>query len=196
MVGGFQLKETLDELNRRSTKAGEDLKEFYSQLRRGGAPRTERDQGGEPSNDGIPNMFENPRFVPTEPFRKTPKIQEVIEVTPIEALAEVVNNPEILVDTRLMNLINSPTVGMDSISGEIGPIESGFGDMRNRASIEARQLSRQFERQNVLPRKKRKVSRYQKEFGRQLKKLKAKHPRTKIQNLMKRAHAATRKALK
>jgi hypothetical protein len=187
------LPRSLRELNDRTTKAGEDLKEFYSQLRRGGAPRTERDQGGEPSDDGIPNMFENPRFVPTEPFRKTP---EVIEVTPIEALAEVVNNPEILVDTRLMNLINSPTVGMNPGTGEIGPIESGFGDMRNRASIESRQLSRQFERQNVLPRKKRKVSKYQKEFGRQLKKLKAKHPRTKIQNLMKRAHAATRKALK
>lgn len=191
------LPRTLRELNDRTTKAGEDLKEFYSQLRRGGAPRTERDKGGESRNDGIPNMFENPRFVPTEPFRKTPQITpEVIEVTPIEALAEVVNNPEILVDTRLMNLINSPTVGMDPMSGEIGPIESGFGDMRNRASIESRQLSRQFERQNVLPRKKRKVSKYQKEFGRQLKKLKAKHPRTKIQNLMKRAHRATRKALK
>jgi hypothetical protein len=42
--------------------------------------------------------------------------------------------------------------------------------------------------------KKRKVSAYQKEFGRQMKKLKKKHPRTKAQNLMKRAHTATRKA--
>lgn len=44
--------------------------------------------------------------------------------------------------------------------------------------------------------KKRKVSRYQKEFGRQLKALKRKHPRTKISALMKRAHTATKKALK
>ena len=43
---------------------------------------------------------------------------------------------------------------------------------------------------------KRKVSKYQKEFGRQLKKLKKKHPRTKVQNLMKRAHRATKKLLK
>ena len=43
---------------------------------------------------------------------------------------------------------------------------------------------------------KRKVSKYQKEFGRQLKKLKKKHPRTKVQNLMKRAHSATKKVLK
>ena len=44
--------------------------------------------------------------------------------------------------------------------------------------------------------KKRKVSRYQREFGRQLKALKKKHPRTKISALMKRAHTATKKALK
>jgi len=39
----------------------------------------------------------------------------------------------------------------------------------------------------------RKVSPYQKEFGKQLKKLKKKHPRTKIGTLMKRAHRATKK---
>jgi len=44
--------------------------------------------------------------------------------------------------------------------------------------------------------KKRKKSKYQKELGRQLKMLKVKHPRTKITALMKRAHRATRKALK
>ena len=36
------------------------------------------------------------------------------------------------------------------------------------------------------PKKKRKVSRYQKEFGRQMKKLKAAHPRTKVTQLMSR----------
>jgi hypothetical protein len=41
-----------------------------------------------------------------------------------------------------------------------------------------------------------KVSKYQREFGRQLKALKRKHPRTQIQNLMKRAHRATKKVLK
>jgi hypothetical protein len=39
----------------------------------------------------------------------------------------------------------------------------------------------------------RKVSGYQKEFGKQLKILKKKHPRTKITRLMKRAHTATKK---
>lgn len=44
--------------------------------------------------------------------------------------------------------------------------------------------------------KKRKKSKYSKELGRQLKMLKKKHPRTAITKLMKRAHRATRKALK
>ena len=44
--------------------------------------------------------------------------------------------------------------------------------------------------------KKRKRSRYQRELGRQLKMLKKKHPRTAITKLMKRAHRATKKALK
>lgn len=44
--------------------------------------------------------------------------------------------------------------------------------------------------------KKRKMGKYKRELGRQLKMLKKKHPRTKITALMKRAHRATRKALK
>jgi len=51
-------------------------------------------------------------------------------------------------------------------------------------------------REEVQKPKRRKKSKYQKELGRQLKMLKAKHPRTKITALMKRAHRATRKALK
>ena len=49
--------------------------------------------------------------------------------------------------------------------------------------------------QAVEKKKKRKVSRYQKEFGRQMKKLKAAHPRTKVTQLMARGHRATRKVL-
>ena len=48
---------------------------------------------------------------------------------------------------------------------------------------------------NAKP-KKRKKSKYQRELGRQLKMLKKKHPRTAITKLMKRAHRATKKALK
>jgi hypothetical protein len=46
------------------------------------------------------------------------------------------------------------------------------------------------------PKKKRRVSKYQREFGRQLKALKRKHPRTPVTRLMKRAHSATKKAMR
>lgn len=114
-------------------------------------------------------------------------------VTEVEALAEVINNPDIVIDERLKNLINAPTVGMNPLTGEIGRIDEGFGDSR---SLDLSR-SMQFDRQNLLPaKKKRKVSKYQKEFGRQLKLLKKKHPRTPVTKLMKRAHTATRKAMK
>ena len=48
----------------------------------------------------------------------------------------------------------------------------------------------------VVKKTKRKVSKYQKEFGKQLKRLKKKHPRTNVQNLMKKAHRETRRILK
>ena len=43
---------------------------------------------------------------------------------------------------------------------------------------------------------KRKVSRYSREFGIQLKKLVKKHPRTKVKDLMSQAHRNTRRSLK
>jgi len=44
--------------------------------------------------------------------------------------------------------------------------------------------------------KRRKVSKYSKEFGIQLKKLIKKHPRSKVTQLMGQAHVRTRKAMK
>lgn len=41
-----------------------------------------------------------------------------------------------------------------------------------------------------------KVSKYSRELGRQLKLLKKKHPRTAVKDLMKRAHRATKRAMK
>jgi hypothetical protein len=73
------------------------------------------------------------------------------------------------------------------------------GQRRERArAIQAQSFGDQFAFQNIAPpiKKKRKVSKYQKRFGIELKKLKKLHPRTKIQNLMKRAHRATKRALK
>ena len=44
--------------------------------------------------------------------------------------------------------------------------------------------------------KKRKVSKYQRAFGKHLKKLKRAHPKTQAKTLMKRAHRLTKKQLK
>ena len=44
--------------------------------------------------------------------------------------------------------------------------------------------------------KRRKRSKYNRELSKQLKMLKRKHPRTAVTKLMKRAHRATKKALK
>jgi len=43
---------------------------------------------------------------------------------------------------------------------------------------------------------KRKVGKYQKVFGKKLRALKAKHPRTAASTLMKRAHRETKRAMK
>ena len=48
----------------------------------------------------------------------------------------------------------------------------------------------------VVRKTRKKVSKYNREFGKQLKKLKAKHKRTPVSKLMGRAHSATRRALK
>lgn len=105
------------------------------------------------------------------------RTQDVEQMTPMEALAEVINNPAIQMDSDILDLVNDPSIMMDTMTGQL--IQNQFAE--------------QFRRDQVLPRTKRKVSAYQKEFGIQLKKLKKKHPRTKITMLMKRAHAATRK---
>ena len=111
---------------------------------------------------------------------KRPQRTEMTSMEP--ALREVINNERIMVTPEMIPFINDPDIIVDDL---------GLPARRMRSMS-----SRQFERQAVLPKKKRKVSKYQKEFGRQLKMLKKKFPRTPVTKLMKRAHAATRKALK
>ena len=106
-----------------------------------------------------------------------------------DALEEIVNDDSIILTPEMVKAINDPEMRM-----------TRSGEITRRLGRDVIRRSRQFSRANILPslpgKKKRKVSKYQKEFGKQLKKLKAKHPRTKITRLMKRAHSATRKALK
>lgn len=132
----------------------------------------------EPFNSEL--RFEDyPQFnLPPPPINAPPpsmtRPKEVKPVTPIEVLEEVINNPAVQLTEDMLPAINDPGVFMQR--GQL------FGS---------------FSSPNLLPtKKKRKVSKYQKEFGKQLKKLKKKHPRIPITRLMKRAHAATRKALK
>ena len=51
-------------------------------------------------------------------------------------------------------------------------------------------------KRSPAPAKKRAPSTYQKEYGRQFKALKKKHPKTSFKNLSARAHKATKKKLK
>ena len=69
-----------------------------------------------------------------------------------------------------------------------------YEDLRSLIGSE-RESEGAVEQARAAPKKKRKVSRYQREFGVQMKKLKKKHPRTKHAQLMAPSHIATRKAL-
>lgn len=112
------------------------------------------------------------------------------------ALVEVINDEMITITPEMLPIINDPEI---VVTARGQPARK----LTRRSGRDIIRSSGQFSRAAMLPnlpgtktKKKRKVSKYQKEFGRQLKKLKAKHPRTQIKNLMKRAHSATRKALK
>ncbi|GAI77754.1 unnamed protein product [marine sediment metagenome] len=93
----------------------------------------------------------------------------------------------------------NPFLGIPSLGEALAEDRARFGErslsqplgskVHGGRSFTQRQL-------RVAPKKRRKVSAYQKEFGRQLKRLKKKHPRTPVTRLMKRAHTATRKARK
>lgn len=112
------------------------------------------------------------------------------------ALVEVINDEMITITPEMLPIINDPEI---VVTARGQPARK----LTRRTGRNVIRSSGQFSRSALIPniamtrtKKKRKVSKYQKEFGRQLKKLKAKHPRTQIKNLMKRAHSATRKALK
>lgn len=88
------------------------------------------------------------------------------------------------------NLEDTPKLAMGGIVTE--PTYALIGEAGPEAVIP---LTSPFLAPSVV-RKKRKRSKYSKELGKQLKMLKKKHPRTMVTKLMKRAHRATRKALK
>jgi hypothetical protein len=110
------------------------------------------------------------------------------------AFMALVNDNMIQLTPEDIEVINDPEIVMTP-DGEIARrlVKPSGRDVIRRSG--------QFARHRIMPdlptkKKKRKVSSYSKEFGIQLKKLKAKHPRTPVTRLMKKAHAATRKARK
>ena len=105
-------------------------------------------------------------------------IEEVNDMNTEDTVREMVNDPMITITADMLPIINDPSVMMD-FAGNL--ITNPFAQLAS-----------------VLPeqKKKKKVSKYQKELGKQLKLLKKKHPRKKVTALMKQAHKLTKKALK
>ena len=108
-------------------------------------------------------------------------VEEVNDMNTEDIVREMVNDPMITITSEMLPIINDPRIMMDP-SGNL--VENRFAEQFSFAATAP------------TSKRKRKVSKYQKELGRQLKRLKKKHPRTPINRLMKKAHAATRKALK
>jgi len=94
---------------------------------------------------------------------------------------------------ELLASILSGRVVTDPINAEIDR-EKSSSSFNARAATGRRRGTRGSEQRTAKA--KRKVSGYQKEFGRQYKKLKKAHPRTSPQMLMKKAHRLTKKVRK
>ena len=131
----------------------------------------------------------------TNPFSRGEAYDSSIDAINAQRMADIVNDDDITIDSEMVEVINDPETKV--VDGQISRRLPTGRDVIRR--------SRQFSRANILPnnptrttttRKRRKTSKYQKELGKQLKKLKKKHPRTMVTKLMKRAHRATKKALK
>ena len=105
---------------------------------------------------------------------QTRQQQEAQQMNTEEAIMQIVNDPRVILDEQMVEVINNPDMMFDQ-----------FGVLR------------QIGLDVITPeKKKRRRSKYQIELGKQLKLLKKKHPRTPVTKLMKKAHRATRKALK
>ena len=120
----------------------------------------------------IPTTVLQQDIQPQQPMQTT--TTEMIDMTPADVVREIVNNPDIQLTADMLPAINDNNVFMDS-NGVL------FTD--------------QFRFDKLEPKKKKKVSAYNKEQAKQIKILRKKHPRTKVTALMAKAHKATRKAL-
>ena len=100
------------------------------------------------------------------------------------------------VDEKLLGTLLTAGVPLH-LAVQIASNPAEFGQAVATVGSKSREITRDFTDLVVAPKKRKKiVSKYNRELGKQLKKLKKKHPKTAINKLMKRAHAATRKVLK
>lgn len=115
------------------------------------------------------------------------------EIELIEALSESQRRLELMIGSALGGSLGRLGV----MAYQDNPFNSPFTNLSqyNLRVAELAKESGSKVRVNIN-KKKRKVSKYQKEFGRQFKKLKKKHPRTSPKMLMKKAHRATKKVMK
>jgi hypothetical protein len=103
-------------------------------------------------------------------------------------------------------LLRAHTLIEQMVGAAFGPVGSGLIRLHQKDMIGGGLMPTHSKGQKIIRRgrtdakkiikAKRKVSGYQKEFGRQMKKLIKAHPRTPRTRLMKRAHRATKKARK
>lgn len=189
-------KEAVEEIDRESKDLIDTIRDILP-LSRGGSPpdKTSPTQFVFETADPIPlrEVPETPSYALTQESaavdspsagfarafeRRRQREQEMNTMRTQDTIRNMVNDPNIMVTQDMLDLINDPGILMDA----------GFNLIRRQpffADLESKPV-----------RKRKKVSKYQKELGRQLKLLKKKHPRTPITKLMKKAHAATKKALK
>jgi len=199
------LKEAARELDRWAEKARKFLP-----LSRGG--QDPNPQGGgrhrpKPTKARpLTKTFQFTPTVPSEPFtgdvrwRPTPNPwvrapQEMTRVTIEDDMREIFENVDDLTAQEIAEEIyqTAEQTQNQDMENALAKIEG-----RRPRQFQVRSRSRQFSRLNLMPapKKKRKVSAYSREFGKQLKRLKKLHPRTKIQNLMSKAHRRTRAEMK
>jgi len=154
----------------------------------------------------LPKTYQFTPTVPTTPaptgeavrWRPTPKFQQEVNiVTMKDDVLDVLNNAQDDIEAEQI----AERIYQEAERTQNQELEDALASIEGRRPRRfevVRTNSRQFSRSNLIPRtkKKRKVSAYSKRFGVELKKLKKLHPRTKIQNLMAKAHRRTRAAMK
>jgi hypothetical protein len=112
------------------------------------------------------------------------------EIELIKALSRRQDQLELMIGSAIGGL---PGRGLVMLDQELGRRNFLLNRSNEESNLFVGELAKEV---GTNLKKKRKVSKYQKEFGKQFKKLKKKHPRTSPKMLMKKAHRATKKVMK